>query len=323
MTSNNDKIWRIGTRGSELALVQAEMTEAALRAAYPGIRLERVVIKTTGDLRQDVRLADLSGTLGPDGEIIDKGVFTKELEIALLRGEIDVAVHSLKDVPTDLAQAFAIAGVLERAPTEDVMLSCVDLSKGLHSLPTGSVVGTSSVRRAKQLLHLRDDLKTADIRGNVPTRIRKMVAGDFKAIILARAGLERLGHDPMSGSVAIDGVDVRAHVIDGEMVRPAAGQGAVGFEIRKDDDDARELIAGVNHATTWRQVRCEREFLRLLDAGCETPIGISTHTTGDEQRVEAVVFGDEVLPKVASVCGSESPEVQARQLFDSLKPLEL
>ncbi len=323
MTNNEEKIWRIGTRGSELALVQAEMTEAALLAAYPDIRLERVVIKTTGDLRQDVRLADLSGTLGPDGEIIDKGVFTKELEIALLKDEIDVAVHSLKDVPTQLAKAFEITGVLERAPTEDVLLSCIDLAKGLDSMPPASVVGTSSVRRAKQLLHLRDDLKTAEIRGNVPTRIRKMIAGDFDAIILARAGLERLGHDPMSGTIVIDDVNVHAHVIDGELVRPAAGQGAVGFEIRKDDDAARDLIAGVNHAITWRQVRCEREFLRLLDAGCETPIGISTHTMGDEQRVDAVVFGDEALPEVAAVSGSESPEVQARQLFDSLKPLEL
>lgn len=322
MTSIADRIWRIGTRGSELALVQAEMTEAALRAAYPGIRLERVVIKTTGDLRQDVRLADLSGTLGPDGEIIDKGVFTKELEIALLGDEIDVAVHSLKDVPTELARAFAIAGVLERAPTEDVVLSCEDLADGLVALPSGSVVGTSSVRRARQLLHLRDDLKTAEIRGNVPTRIRKMIAGDFDAIILARAGLERLGHDPMSGIISIDNVNVHAHVINGELVRPAAGQGAVGFEIRKEDDAARELIAGVNHAATWRQVSCERAFLRLLDAGCETPIGISTRTVGDEQSVDAVVFGDEALPRVASVKGNESPEVQARQLFDSLKPLE-
>jgi len=323
MTNITDRIWRIGTRGSELALVQAGITEAALRAAYPGIRLERVVINTTGDLRQDVRLADLSGTLGPDGEIIDKGVFTKELEISLLRDEIDVAVHSLKDVPTELAQAFEIAGVLERAPTEDVLLSCVDLADGLDSLPSGSVVGTSSVRRAKQLLHLRNDLRTAEIRGNVPTRIRKMVAGDFDAIILARAGLERLGHDPMSGTMVIDEAHVHAHVINGELIRPAAGQGAIGFEIRKDDDAARALIAGVNHAATWRQVCCERAFLRLLDAGCETPIGISTRTVGDEQSVDAVVFGDEALPRVASVGGNEAPEVQAQQLFDSLKPLDL
>ncbi|QQL44334.1 hydroxymethylbilane synthase [Sulfuriroseicoccus oceanibius] len=309
-----DKIWKIGTRGSALALAQAEMTETALRAAYPGIQLERVVIKTTGDLCQNVSLSELSGTVGPDGEIIDKGVFTKELEIALMQGEIDVAVHSLKDVPTQVADAFAITGVLERAPIEDVLIT-----RAAGDLADGAVLGTSSVRRAKQILRLLPGLEVKDIRGNVPTRLRKVAVGDYDATLLAKAGLVRLGFDLSQGVLEVEGGSVHARVLDESEMLPAAGQGAVGFEIRKDDADAAELIAGINHDETWARVRCEREFLRLLDAGCETPIGVRTELEGSAMRASAVVFDDDGTLRQSRGDGAVSdPEALAALLFNEL-----
>ena len=313
---------RIGTRGSELALAQATMFEAALCARFPDLEIQRVIIRTTGDHRQDVRLADLSGSAGSP---VDKGVFTKELESALAEDRVDIAVHSLKDVPTEVDSAFLVAGAMERAMVEDVLLSRVPLPAGLASMPAGAVVATSSVRRKCQLLAHRPDLGILEIRGNVPTRMRKVLAGGHgDALLLARAGLERLGWQPSSGHVEVDGSILHAVVLAEDVMYPAAGQGAIGLEIRAEDDHARAIVQSLTHLPTWARVRCEREFLRLLQAGCHTPVGIITTVDGEGHlHARALVFD----PSGATPCllGQASglatePEQVAAGLFASLSP---
>ena len=310
---------RIGTRGSALAIAQAEMFEAHLKKHFPEIPLRRVIVKTTGDKRQDIRLAELSGAVGSP---VDKGIFTKELETALRARRVDIAVHSLKDVPTEIDSAFAVAGVMRRAPVEDVVLTRVALSDGLTSLPPQAVVATSSLRRRCQLLALRPDLQVVEIRGNVPTRMEKLRdQSELDAIVLARAGLERLGWCPISGSVEIGGRTLFTHVLKESDMLPAAGQGAVGLEIRADDTRCREILGALTDFETWSRVRCEREFLRLLQAGCHTPVGISTQVQGILLTAQAVVFSESGGPVVrAEARGwAEKPEALAADLFAALR----
>lgn len=311
---------RVGTRGSELALAQADLFEAAARAAHPHLRFQRVIIRTIGDQRQDIRLAELSGSTGSP---VDKGVFTKELEMALEAGEIDVAVHSLKDVPTEIPSAFAITGAMERAPVEDVLVS-VSGSGGWRALPQGAIVATSSQRRKCQLLALRPDLRVIEIRGNVPTRLRKLASGDHgHAILLARAGLERLGWMPASGRIRIDDRDLPCSILPENVLLPAAGQGAIGLETRSNDAAAAAIAAAVTHAPTWARVRCEREFLRLLQAGCHTPVGIRTRQdTRGRLHAAAVVYSESnpaAPPRRSRAAGSaRDPLAVAGRLFDGL-----
>jgi len=261
----------IGTRGSALALAQAEMTEAALRAVFPDREIVREVITTTGDRRTDVPLSQVAKSEG----VLDKGVFTKELEVALENGDIDLAVHSMKDVPTVLADHFAIVGALERAPVSDVLVCCQP--DGLDGLPQNATVATSSVRRQRQLKWLRPDLNLVDIRGNVPTRLQKLRENEsLDAIMLAEAGLVRLGYDL---SVEMDGLF--AAPLDPATFYPAAGQGIVGFEIRKGDSDASACAEAITHTPSMILCRAEREFLRLLDAGCHTPVGVRSWIEND------------------------------------------
>lgn len=299
----------IGTRGSALALVQAEMTEKALAEAFPGREVVRKVIKTTGDRRTDVPLSQVAASEG----VLDKGVFTKELEVALENDEIDLAVHSMKDVPTVLAPHFAITGALERAPVRDVLL-CKN-AEGLDGLKKSAVVATSSVRRQRQLLHLRPDLKLVDIRGNVPTRIQKLAENpELDAIMLAEAGLVRLGYD-LEGELA---GGVYAAALEPEVFLPAAGQGIVGFETRTDDEVAAAAALAITHAVSMTQCRAEREFLRLLDAGCHTPVGVSSRIDGNHLMMSARVFdeGSDDPPKDAQVEGFASePEKVAAELY--------
>lgn len=311
---------RIGTRGSELALAQAALFETALRAAHPDIAIERMIIRTTGDQRQDVRLADLSGSTGSP---VDKGIFTKELESALRDGRIDIAVHSLKDVPTEVDAAFAICGAMTRAMVEDVLLSPRPCPRGIAGLPAGATVATSSVRRQCQLLAARPDLHVHEIRGNVPTRMRKVLGGGHgDALLLARAGLERLGWDPASGVVEVDGQTLHAVVLAEEEMFPAAGQGAVGLETRAGDTRAMDIVRSINHAPTWARVRCERGFLHLLKAGCHTPVGIITRIEADDtMRARALVFDPTGATPVrlgAASGPADAPESVAAMLFSSL-----
>jgi hydroxymethylbilane synthase len=258
----------LGTRGSDLALAQAHMTEAALRSHDIDVRIE--VVRTIGDKRPDLKLAEFSQGENP---VVDKGIFTKELEEALLRSEIDFAVHSLKDVPTDLADGFEICATLPRAEIPDIVLS----KTGEIDL-TSATVATSSVRRARQLDWLYPGVAVEGIRGNVPTRIRKLVENDsWDAILLARAGLERLGiYEPGNPSFDFEGTTVFATELAPETFLPAAGQGAVAMEIRSDNEEARAALARINHEPTFQRVRAERAFLARLKAGCQTPVGAHT-----------------------------------------------
>lgn len=300
----------IGTRGSDLALVQAAKVERTLLTKFPELRVSRNVIRTTGDRRTDVALADVAKAEGTD-----KGIFTKELEIALASGEIDIAVHSLKDVPTVIDDIFEIAGVLERAPVRDVLVS--RQQGGLKGLPAGSVVGTSSVRRARQLEWLRPDLKIVDLRGNVPTRLRKLAEGNCDAIMLAEAGLVRLGYR-MNQPAVVGGVSLSFDPLPEDEFFPAAGQGAIGLEIRIGDAASGALVAGICHLPTFTRVRAEREFLRLLEGGCSTPVGVYTSLANGILKMDARVFPDEGGEPTCSTASGEDPLLVARQLFDTL-----
>lgn len=301
----------VGTRGSDLALLQSAAVERALVLAFPeGVGLSRRVIRTTGDRRTDVALAEVAKVEGTD-----KGIFTKELEEALRDEEIDIAVHSLKDVPTVVDEAFAIAGVLPRAAVRDVLVTRGPGS--LDALAAGSVVGTSSVRRARQLQWLRPDLKIIDLRGNVPTRLAKLAAGACDAILLAEAGLVRLGHQMQRLSV-VNGIELGFSPLAESEFFPAAGQGAIGLEIRAGDDAVAALVAGISDADSFLRVRAEREFLRLLDGGCSTPVGVFTTLVDGVLSMDARVFPDEGgEPRTAKASGAD-PLAVAQQLFDSL-----
>lgn len=308
----------IGTRGSELALVQAAATEGLLGGRFPGTGFVRKVIRTTGDRRTDVSLADVARAEGT----FDKGVFIKELEEALEEGSVDIAVHSLKDMPTVLDGRFRLAATLERAPVRDVLL--MRCGGGMGGLKRGARVGTSSVRRARQMEFLRDDVRILDLRGNVPTRIRKLAEGDeYDAILLAEAGLVRLGFLPEEvpdGEERVEGFPgVFAVRLAEEEFFPAAGQGAIGLEIRAEDEGAGAFARAINHEDTWVRVGAEREFLRLLDGGCHTPVGVYSRLEGGEICLWARVFPDEGgRPRVGEARGSD-PVAVALELFQSLK----
>ena len=240
----------IGSRGSKLALWQANHIADRLRGQHPGLEVDIRIIKTKGDKILDVSLSKVGG----------KGLFTKELEEALLSGEVDLAVHSLKDLPTDLPGGLA-AGVITRREHGLDALLCRD-SQGLVSLEAGAVVGTSSLRRKVQLAALRPDLSFKDLRGNVDTRIRKLEDGEYDAIVLAQAGLMRLG---LEGKIS--------ELIDPESVVPAAGQGALALEYRQNDEDTLGKISFLDHEKTHHEVEAERQFLGRLGGGCQVPIG--------------------------------------------------
>ncbi len=246
---------RIGTRASRLALAQTHHVVARLRAAHscllPPEALEVVEIRTTGDQVQDRALAEIGG----------KGLFTKEIDEALLDGRVDLAVHSMKDVPTHLPDNTVVAAVLDREDVRDVLL---DLQgRTLADLPPGAVVGTASLRRQAQVLAARPDLRVVPFRGNVQTRLRKLAEGDVDATLLAYAGLRRLG---MAEEPAISAL------LDTETMLPAVAQGAVGVACREDDLTVRVLLRALDDATTHTAVLAERALLRELEGNCRTPI---------------------------------------------------
>ncbi len=252
MTQSSGKIaLRIGTRGSPLALAQARQVQARLAAAH-GLdtdAIEICVIRTTGDRIQDRPLAEAGG----------KGLFTKEIEEALLAGSVDVAVHSAKDVPTWLPQGLILAAFLEREDVRDVFVSRG--ASSLQDLPPGALVGTASLRRQAQVLRLRPDLKVVPFRGNVETRLRKLEAGEADATLLALAGLRRLGR-----------ADAAAAILPLTEFLPAVGQGAIAIEARAGDSRTLSMIAPLNHAPTATALAAERAFLAALDGSCRTPI---------------------------------------------------
>ena len=318
MSEESPHLFTVGTRGSELALVQATATEAALAAAFPDLEIKRRIIKTTGDRRTDVSLAQVAKAEGT----FDKGVFIKELEQALDEGSIDIAVHSLKDLPTVLDGRFALAAVLKRAPIRDVLVTRD--GGGFETLPSGARVGTSSVRRARQVGFLRPDVRLVDLRGNVPTRLKKLLEEDHHdAILLAEAGLVRLGYLPeipaADGPEPIPGMPgLVALRLDENVFFPAAGQGAIGLEIRAGDKRSQALAEAIGDEQTWLRITAEREFLRLLDAGCHTPVGVFSSITDGVFHLRARVFPEtEGPPKTSEARGTNALAV-ALTLFRSL-----
>ena len=257
---------RIATRKSTLALWQAEHVAAALRAAHPGIEVEILGMTTQGDKILDTPLAKIGG----------KGLFVKELEQGMLNGDADIAVHSMKDVPVELPDGLHLAAILEREDPRDAFVSNDHAS--LASLPNGSRVGTSSLRRQCQLADRRPDLEIAPLRGNVNTRLRKLDDGEYDAIILAAAGLLRLGL----------GERIRSFIDTGDSL-PAIGQGAIGIECRSDDARINELLAPLHHVDTADRVRAERALNHRLQGGCQVPIGGHATLSADELFLRGLV----------------------------------
>lgn len=285
---------RIGSRGSQLALWQANHVSDLLRQQGHTVEIE--VIKTTGDKVAEVALSKV-GT---------KGMFTKEIEEALADGRVDLAVHSLKDVPTELAPEFALPAILKREDPRDAFLSVTYAT--LAELPRGARVGTSSLRRKSQLQALRLDLDIVPLRGNVDTRVRKLEAGEVDAMILAAAGLMRLGLDRH--------IRYRMPV---EFICPAAGQGALGIETRSDDHPTRNLLAFLDHAPTRLTVECERELLLGLGGGCQVPIGAFAEVNGREITLSAVVGRPDGSEALREKLAGPDPKKLVAQLLERLK----
>jgi hydroxymethylbilane synthase len=259
---------RIGTRGSPLALVQARAVRSRLAAAM-GVNeetIELVVIRTTGDTIQDRPLADEGG----------KGLFTKEIEEALLDRRIDLAVHSAKDMPTILPKGLSLMACLEREDPRDVFIS--HKARSLVELPRGASLGTASLRRQAIAKRARPDLRVTPLRGNVDTRLRKLDAGEVDATLLALAGLRRLGL-----------VEHITSIMNAEEFLPAVGQGAIGIEARKDDTRVCDILARIDHAETFIAVVCERAFLAALDGSCKTPIAGHATISGDAIQFRGLI----------------------------------
>lgn len=279
----------LGSRSSDLALAQSCLVASRLEAAWPGLSIEIRTFKTTGDVRLDLDLRELaSGEAGS----LDKGLFTRELEVALLDHQIDLAVHSLKDLPTRLPNGLVVGAVLEREDASDLLVTLEP--GGLDSLPVGARVATGSERRRLQLLAARPDLRLTGLRGNVPTRLRKLAEGKAgQAIVLAAAGLKRLGH-PSTGQLEFDGHRLYLSSLR-EVVLPAVGQGIIGVECRARDQRIQPLLRAIHHAPTWCQARAERALLRTLGGGCQMPLGVSTmidRASPSSLQMRAVLFRD-------------------------------
>lgn len=280
------QVIHIATRGSALALAQANRVLADCRAAFPDRTFELQIIKTTGDKLQTASLAN------PDAKL-PKGLFTKELEVALLEGTADLAVHSLKDLPTELPDGLLLGAVTQREDPRDVLI-LRQPARSLNDLPSGAVVASSSTRRQAQLKLLRPDLKCVEIRGNVGTRLRKLAgSADFHATMLAAAGMNRLGY-VLAGDGTLSGPDVPAGIcaapLDASDMIPAVGQAAVGLEIRAGDTWLQSLCDRLNDAGTWCAVTAERAFLRAMGGGCQSPVAAHAVLRDGKLHLRAVSF---------------------------------
>ena len=290
----------LGSRGSDLALAQARLVEEALREAWPELEIALEIIRTSGD-----EGAKAAAVL--DRKAGRKGMFTREIERELLSGCIDVAVHSAKDLPSERVEALEIRATLTRANTEDVLIT-----KGgqrLTSLPGGAIIGTGSIRRQRQLAWKRPDLQIADLRGNVPTRLRKLRENEeWSGIILARAGLARLG------------LTIEGETLSRKDFVPAGGQGVIALQARRADERAKALLDPIDHRATHLCLRAEREFLRLLGGDCNSPVGVQAQLEEDKLRMRGQVFAEgESAPRIGAVIGSaDAPENVAARLMEQL-----
>ncbi len=294
----------LGTRGSKLALAQTAAVVEALRGRWPDLDFETRVIRTTGDRDRRSALSAIAG----------RGVFTREIEDGLLRGDVDLAVHSAKDLPTDLAEGLTLAAFLPRADPRDAVVLANKLGRPqgdiLDLLPEGAHLGTGSPRRRAQLLHRRPDLRFTELRGNLDTRLRKLEDEGLDGVVLAMAGLVRLG---MVESDSEGRLDIRPLPLD--VCLPAAGQGAIAVECRSDDPRGPEIAAGVDHGATRAAVQAERAALEALGGGCRVPLGVHAVVTGEALSIHGLVAtadgSDAVRAEAAGVptdpgrCGRE------------------
>lgn len=275
---------RLGTRGSALARWQAAEVQRRLHAL--GESCDLAIIQTTGDRRTDVNLAAIGG----------KGLFTQEIEASLSNHQLEAAVHSLKDVPSTLPAGLVLAAVLERQDARDVLVAATGMT--LATLPQGARVGTGSLRRQAQALALRPDLRILPLRGNVDTRLRRWQAGDFDALLLAAAGLERLGHAAMI-----------AERLDPEQFCPCAGQGVLALECRADDAATVDVLARLNHEPTANAVTAERALLQRLDCGCQAPVAAYAECVGGQLHLTALVAsldGRQLVRRQATAAAAEA-----------------
>lgn len=257
---------RIGTRGSQLALFQANWVKDQLLKAHPGLNVTLIKIKTTGDKIQDVPLAKIGG----------KGLFVKEIEESLLQRKIDLAVHSIKDVPTEFPQGLHLSAITKREDPRDVFISRE--GRTLRDLPQGAKIGTSSLRRQAQLLHFRNDLELIPLRGNLETRLKKLKTMNLDGIVLALAGVRRLGLE-----------DRVTEIISADISLPAIGQGALGIETRMDDKEVEKQIQFLNDRDASISVTAERAFLKRLEGGCQVPLAAYARATGRILHVDGLV----------------------------------
>jgi len=280
----------LGTRGSELARAQTQLVEVAIRSAHPDVTIETSIIATRGDKTRVV-----------DPRAGRKGLFTAEIERVLVARDVDIAVHSAKDLPSGTTLGAEIAAVLPRAQINDVLIS--KRPGGLGSLPRGAIVATGSVRRKQQLLWKRPDLKFVDLRGNVPTRLRKLAEHNWHAIVLARAGLQRLGMSP-NAKINFQGRAFFCDILPLKTFLPAGGQGIIALQIRAGDDRTRAIVDLVNHQDTFLCLEAERQFLRALHGDCNCPVGVLAEIKDGRMRMRAQVFtGDAAALRQAEVAG--------------------
>jgi len=288
----------IGTRGSELALWQTNFVRDLLKKHFPDLEIEIKIIKTKGDKILDVPLAKIG----------DKGLFTKELENQLLENQIDIAVHSLKDLETEIDERLTIGAITKRHNVNDVLIARTK-NLTLGKLNVNAKIGTGSLRRKAQLLHFNPNFQIFDLRGNVPTRIQKFLESDWDAIILARAGVERLGLQKHISSI-----------IPKSLILPAVGQGALAVECRKDDKEILRLLSKINHRKTEIETRAERSFLRTLEGGCQVPIACLARIEKNVLTIEGKILSlDGSLCFDHKISGSlKNPEKIGEKLANQL-----
>ncbi len=296
----------LGTRGSELARAQARLVEEAIRSAQPDVTVETKVIATQGDKANVV-----------DPGAGRKGLFTAEIERALIAGDVDVAVHSAKDLPSETSPAVKIVAVLPRASTDDVLVS--KHPGGVAALPQGAAVATGSVRRKRQLLWKRADLHVIGLRGNVPTRLRKLAEHEWSAIVLARAGLERLCLSTRP-EISFEGSRFFLQILPFEIFLSAGGQGIIALQVRADDQCTKAIVDLINDRTTLLCLRAEREFLRGLQGDCNCPVGVLANISDGKMKMQAQVFVHGVVePRRGDVEGApEDGERLATELLNRL-----
>ncbi len=253
----------VGTRESKLAMRQTEIFQNKMRELHPDVDVQVVSMKALGDI-------DLTSPLD---QMSNVGAFVRELDEAILQHRIDASVNSLKDIPTKMSKGLTVVAIFERDSPEDVILPC-----SLEDLPRGAKVGTSSIRRMRLLQSIRPDLNIVQLRGNIHTRLNKLDNGEYDAILLAKAGLERMG------------IDRPMHTLDKRTFIPAPGQGTIAVECRSDDEESIDILRTLDHAETRAAVDAEREIMRLMGAGCSAPVGINAEVEGDDINIRAISF---------------------------------